>query len=139
MRGKLTKSQQKILDVLKSVEGEISAQEIHHILRRNGFSTGLATVYRTLKSFLLQGLIKERITVDGESLYQLLNHSHQHHFNCINCGKSIPLPDNNCPINEAVYKSLLPNNFRIYYHTLEFFGLCESCQTLANDKKQSKV
>ncbi|HIK38095.1 MAG: transcriptional repressor [Geminocystis sp.] len=134
MTGKLTKSQQKILDVLKSVEGEISAQEIYHILRKNGSSTGLATVYRHLKFFLLRGLVKERITVDGESLYQLINHSHQHHFNCINCGKSVLLPDNNCPINEAVYKSLVPNNFRIYYHSLEFFGLCECCQRMADEK-----
>ena len=124
----LTKNQQKILDLLKELDIEITAQDLHLQLRQQKSKIGLATVYRTLKTLHLQGIIQERITQTGESLYQLIDH-HTHHLNCINCGKSEIIKQKNCVVDHH-YKTLVEEKFQLYYHTLEFYGLCEDCHNL---------
>ncbi len=124
----LTKNQQKILDLLKELNIEITAQDLHLQLRQQKSKIGLATIYRTLKTLHLRGIIQERITTNGESLYQLIDH-HTHHLNCIHCGKSELIQEKNCIVDR--HHHILPEEkFKLYYHTLEFYGLCEHCQNL---------
>lgn len=131
---KLTKNQQKILSLIQQQDTEVSAQQLHIQLRQQGSTIGLATVYRTLKSLHLGGNIQERVTSMGESLYSPIveeDHHHQHHhhhLNCIHCGQSILLKDHDCPINQKLIQWCQSQNFKIYYHTLEFFGVCGICQ-----------
>ena len=128
-RAKLTKNQQKILDLLQEINTEITAQDLHLQLRQQKTKIGLATVYRTLKTLHLQGIIQERITQNGESLYQLIYH-HTHHLNCINCGKSELIKEKHCIVDRHHNHILEKEKFKLYYHTLEFYGLCENCQNL---------
>ncbi len=122
-----TKNQKLILALLQNIDTEISAQELHFNLRQQGSTTGLATVYRTLKSLHKKGLIQERVSPSGESLYSIIkNEHHPHHLNCVSCGESIPLKD--CPIDEQLHQWCESQNFTVYYHTLEFFGICDNCQ-----------
>ncbi|NCO73882.1 MAG: transcriptional repressor [Cyanobacteria bacterium] len=125
---KFTKSQQQILDLLEQLDEEISAQDLHIKLRKKYLKIGLATVYRTVKNLHLQGIIQERINPNGESLYRLIKDNHEHHFNCVNCGISTILKGEYCPINQNLTNWCSTQNFKLYYHTLEFFGLCENCQ-----------
>jgi len=124
---KLTKNQQKIFTFLQKVNTEITAQDLHLRLRQQKSNIGLATVYRTLKTLHLQGIIQERITQNGESLYQLIDH-HSHHLNCINCGKSELIIEKNCIVDSHHDHIFAGKKFKFYYHTLEFYGLGESCQ-----------
>jgi Fur family transcriptional regulator, ferric uptake regulator len=85
---------------------------------------GLATVYRALETLKLHGLIRSRAGTNGESLYSPVL-TDQHYLTCLQCGQSFPL--DHCPVRdlEAPLQRSVP--FKIYYHTLEFFGLCEPC------------
>lgn len=128
---KLTKNQQKILQILKSINEEITAQELYIKLRENNSKIGLATVYRTLKTLHIKGFIQERNNLNGESLYSLISdnhHHHHHHFNCVNCGESVVLTQEFCPVDSMFNEWCSSQNFKLYYHTLEFFGICEACQ-----------
>lgn len=120
-----TKNQIQILSELEKIKGEISAQELHLKLREQRYRIGLATVYRILKSLHLEGRVQERVNSNGESLYSLISQTHHHHLNCINCGESVPLKD--CPVNHKLNNWCEEQNFQVYYHTLELFGLCNSC------------
>lgn len=131
---KFTKNQQQILHLLEDLDEEISAQELHLKIRQSNLKIGLATVYRTLKNLHLQGIIQERINPNGESLYELIKETHQHHLNCVNCGRSTILRGEYCPINHKLTDWCLTQNFKLYYHTLEFFGLCENCQNKINSE-----
>lgn len=128
MAKSLTKAQQEVLACLQSTPQEISAQQLHLELRQKGARIGLATVYRTLKSLHLQGVIQERITPNGESLYHVIADapSHYHHLNCVRCGQAIALE--HCPLNQQFTEWCRAQDFKLYYHTLEFFGLCHRCQ-----------
>lgn len=125
---KYTKNQQKVIEVLEQLDTEITAQNLYIKLKENYLKIGLATVYRTLKYFHLQGIVQERVTPQGESLYRLMKKEHSHHLNCINCGKSTILVQENCLIDHNLHKIFSEHKFKLYYHTLEFFGLCENCQ-----------
>jgi Fur family ferric uptake transcriptional regulator len=124
MRTQSTRSQECILKLLKQLNRAISAQDLYVELRNQNQGIGLATVYRSLEALKLRGVVQTR-TFDGESLYSLVQED-KHYLTCLQCGNSIPLED--CPVHEleAALRQSLP--FKIYYHTLEFFGLCPPCQ-----------
>jgi len=61
----------------------------------------------------------------GESLYSLPKED-RHHLTCLRCGNSISIDE--CPVHELEHELQHHHKFRIYYHTLEFFGLCPDCQ-----------
>ncbi|AFY38779.1 zinc uptake regulator, Fur family [[Leptolyngbya] sp. PCC 7376] len=133
MPKKTTKNQQRILALLTDAAGEVSAQDIHFQIKQQELRIGLATVYRTLKRLKIEGKIQERITPDGESFYSTINavEHHHHHLNCVNCGESYPMES--CPLSHKISEWCNAQKFQVYYHTLEFFGLCENCQDNYDD------
>lgn len=128
-QNQLTRHQQSILQLLKLLDRPTSAQEIYTQLLDRDYSIGLATVYRSLEVLKLQGLVQNRAARNGESLYSLAEQG-QHYLTCLQCGKSIPMET--CPICSIEAQLQRSASFKIYYHTLEFFGLCEPCTQKAN-------
>lgn len=120
-----THSQKQILTLLQQINRAISAQDIYLELRHRNQNLGLATVYRALKALKLKGMVQSRHLMSGEFLYSLTE-VEPHYLTCLGCRQSIPLDD--CPICEK--RATFPQgpNGKIYYHTLEFFGLCPLCQ-----------
>jgi Fur family transcriptional regulator, ferric uptake regulator len=132
MRTKLTRSQQKVLDLFQNLAEPISAQGIYLELRNRQENLGIATVYRSLETLKVQGAIKSQMSATGESLYSLIPTDH-HHLNCLQCGLTLPIhacPIDNMPSHTMPSDTDLEHsgNFKVFYHTLEFFGLCGDCQ-----------
>lgn len=125
MKTRRTRSQDQILKLLKHVNREISAQDLYVELRGQGHSMGLATVYRSLDALKLDGSVQVRTLANGESLYSPIQQD-RHHLTCLQCGQSIPI--DHCPVHALEEQLHQEHQFKIYYHTLEFFGLCTSCQ-----------
>ena len=121
---KRTRSQEQILQVLKQMAGA-SAQDLHMALRQRGHSMGLATVYRGLEALKLAGALKVRTLPGGEALYSLAQED-RHHLTCLRCGDSLPIDE--CPVHDLEERLHADHRFKVYYHTLEFFGLCAGCQ-----------
>lgn len=120
---RLTRNQQAVLDVLHQQIDALSAQELYGLLHERQ-AIGLATVYRALETLKLHGLIKSRMGTTGEALYSPVV-SDQHYLTCLQCGQSFPL--DRCPVQELATHLQPSVPFKIYYHTLEFFGLCQPC------------
>jgi Fur family transcriptional regulator, ferric uptake regulator len=128
MKVKRTRNQEKILQLLKTTQKSLSAQEIYIELRKRSQSIGLATVYRSLEALKLDGMVQVRTLVSGESLYAS-SQQDKHHLTCLQCGVSIPLEQ--CPVHQLEIELQKSHEFKIFYHTLEFFGLCTSCRPVA--------
>lgn len=127
MARRRTQNQQKILEVLQELSQEISAQDLYIELRQRDQSMGLATVYRSLEALKLSGQLQVRTLASGESLYSV-HREDRHHLTCLNCGISIAIDE--CPVHTLEKELQQSYGFGIFYHTLEFFGLCQSCQLL---------
>jgi Fur family transcriptional regulator, ferric uptake regulator len=128
MKSQHTRSQERILTLLKTLNQAISAQDIYIELRNRNQSMGLATVYRALEALKLEGSVQVRTLASGESLYSSAQED-RHHLTCLQCGASIPI--NECPVHELEDQLHQSYQFKIYYHTLEFFGICTACQPVA--------
>jgi Fur family ferric uptake transcriptional regulator len=121
---RLTTKQQTVLTQLERLQEAVSAQRLYTELRQQGESLGLATVYRSLDLLKLRGLVQSRTTTNGEALYSPIQQD-QHYLTCLQCGNSVPLDF--CPLQEMERQLRRSQAFTIYYHTLEFFGVCEPC------------
>ena len=125
MKTQRTRSQERIMTVLQSLQRAISAQDLYIELRNRKQEMGLATVYRSLEALKLQGEVQVRTLAHGESVYSLIK-SDRHHLTCVNCGTSIPIDQ--CPVHDLEQQLEKSHTFKVYYHTLEFFGLCQKCR-----------
>jgi Fur family transcriptional regulator, ferric uptake regulator len=129
MKSHRTRSQDRVLNLLKSLNQAISAQDLYVELRNRDQGMGLATVYRALEALKLEGIIQVRTLASGESLYSPVQED-RHHLTCLQCGRSTPIAE--CPVHELEEQLHQAHQFKIYYHTLEFYGLCTACQLAEN-------
>ena len=125
MTSRRTRSQTQVLDLLKQLESAISAQDLYAQLKQRQIRIGLATVYRALDSLKLEGAVQMRTLPNGESLYSPAQ-TDKHHLTCLRCDRSIEVAE--CPVHALEHHLNESHQFQIFYHTLEFFGLCEDCQ-----------
>jgi Fur family ferric uptake transcriptional regulator len=132
--GKLTRNQAKVFNFLQSSTQNLSAQDIYNALRAQG-SIGLATVYRALDTLKLAGLVRALTMPSGETVYSIIP-SDRHHLNCLNCGKSLPIAG--CPLQNLTPQIAQTSGFKIFYHTLEFFGLCPDCASTGEEMTNSQ-
>jgi Fur family transcriptional regulator, ferric uptake regulator len=124
MKLDLTRSQERILHLLQELHRSTSAQDIYVELRNRSQGVGLATVYRALDALKLAGAVQVRTLGSGESLYSTIQED-KHHLTCVYCQKSIPIAE--CPVDQLETKLQQIHQFKVYYHTLEFFGVCSVC------------
>ena len=118
-----TRAQTAVLQVLQQQHEPISAQELYKLIKQHQ-RIGLATVYRALDALKRMGRVQHRVTLAGETLYNAVEQDH-HYMTCLHCGQSFPL--DTCPLKGLEFSRQHTGSFKIYYHTLEFFGLCEPC------------
>ena len=117
--------QQQLLEQLRLAERELSGQELHALLRQSPQAMGLATVYRHLRQLQLRGLIRCRHLPSGEALFAPVERD-EHHLTCVDCGTTLVLE--HCPMHNVQLHGDQAEGFQLLFHTLEFFGLCSSCQ-----------
>ncbi|MEN9208216.1 MAG: Fur family transcriptional regulator [Gloeomargarita sp. GMQP_bins_120] len=122
----LTPSQQRILALLQTEGQALSAQGIYLRLKQLRQGVGLATVYRALEVLKKRGAVQMRLLPNGEAVYSARLHD-RHHLTCLHCHSSIALGD--CPLEDLEAFLQKTYHFQVYYHTLEFFGVCPRCQT----------
>ncbi|MEL7067499.1 MAG: transcriptional repressor [Cyanobacteria bacterium J06581_3] len=120
----LTRAQKQIHLLLEQVDEALTAQTIYQRLKDQQRPVGLATVYRSLRSLQIKGLAQARALPNGEWMYTLTSDD-SHYLTCLNCGASVPVEE--CPVQSFQDRLGQSSHFQIFYHTLEFFGLCAPC------------
>ena len=134
---RITIPRQAILDVLSKTNKHLSAEDIYLQVHRVYPAVGLTTVYRTLELLINMGLVFNFDFGDGRTRYELAGgpkgQKHHHHLVCTNCNRVIDYTDF---IDEEVKllnqtEKILSRkyNFKIKNHLIQFYGLCDKCQT----------
>ncbi len=117
--------QQRLLEELRRCGTEMSGQQLHRQLENGPSSMGLATVYRNLRHLQQKGLVRCRHLPTGEALYAPVEHD-RHHLTCVDCGSTRTL--DHCPLHGLTMSNAEQSDFKLLFHTLEFFGICSKCQ-----------
>jgi Fur family ferric uptake transcriptional regulator len=128
-RGPVRQTRQRtaVKTALEGREGFMSAQQLHDLLRQQGESVGLTTVYRSLQGLADAGEVDSLVTDDGETVYRRCGPDHHHHLVCRSCGRTVEIAG---PAVESWADAIaLQHGFTEISHTLELFGLCRSCSS----------
>jgi Fur family ferric uptake transcriptional regulator len=126
MTGRTTRQRTAVADLLGRIDGFKSAQDLHDLLRHDGASVGLTTVYRHLQALADAGEVDVLRTDDGEAVYRRCpTASHHHHLVCRSCGRSVEVDG---PEVEAWAERVAgAHGFHDVSHTVEVFGTCTAC------------
>ena len=121
-----TRQRAAVAALLDTVDEFRSAQELHSLLRDQGTSVGLTTVYRTLAALAEAGELDTIMREDGEAVYRRCwGDEHHHHLVCRNCGKTVEV--DGPTVEQWAVKVAAENGFTDVAHTLEIFGCCAEC------------
>jgi Fur family ferric uptake transcriptional regulator len=120
-----TRQRAAVLAELDSAADFLSAQDLHARLRAGQRAVGLSTVYRTLQSLAATGEVDVLLTGEGEALYRSCSSGHHHHLVCRGCGRTVEV--RNAAVERWAAAVAEQHGFTDVTHTLEVFGLCESC------------
>ncbi|MGQ9616695.1 MAG: Fur family transcriptional regulator [Spirochaetota bacterium] len=134
---RLTVPRQVILQILSESSSHMSAEDIYFEVHRKYPAIGLTTVYRTLELLVQMGLVSKFDFGDNRARYEFSDGPgawrHHHHLVCTSCGRIIDYTDfidDELELLGKTEKGLSEKyNFKITNHIIQFYGLCEKCQS----------
>jgi Fur family ferric uptake transcriptional regulator len=111
---------------LDRADGFTTAQELHELLRQRGTKVGLATVYRSLQLMADASEVDVIRNDSGEAYYRRCSTQHHHHLICRRCGVAVEV--SGPAVEEWADRVAAENGFSDVSHSLELFGVCDTCR-----------
>ena len=122
---RLTPQRTAVVAALLEASDFRSAQQLHELLRQQGQSVGLTTVYRTLQALAELGEVDVIVRDDGESVYRQCSNSHHHHLVCRECGSTVEVEGPE--VEQWAHRIAESHGYTEIAHTMEIFGRCSAC------------
>ncbi len=123
-----TPTRLEILKLIESVDEPVDVKTLIRYLKKKKIKTDPATVFRIVNIFKEKGLLKSIHFNESKFRYEYAFKKDHHHLICDNCGQIEDVADNF--ITQIERKIKRKKKFYIKSHSLEFFGVCSSCQRL---------
>lgn len=115
---------------LAEKRGFVSAQQLHQVLRADGSTIGLATVYRALAGLAETGEADSLQSPEGENLFRsCATQGHHHHLICRSCGDTRELSAS--LVEDWTQRVAAEHGFTDIEHVVDIFGLCVNCRERA--------
>ncbi|WP_376793330.1 Fur family transcriptional regulator [Thermoflexus sp.] len=76
-----------VLEVLRTADRHMTAEEIHSILQKRYPGVDLSTVYRALRLFVQLGLLEQHALGGGRRVYEWRTQPDHGHILCERCGR----------------------------------------------------
>jgi Fur family ferric uptake transcriptional regulator len=115
-----TRQQAAIREAFLASDRPLSPQEVLEDAGSRAAGIGLATVYRQIKSLVVEGWLVTVELPGQPARYELSGKRHHHHFHCRACGRMFDIPG--CPGRLAA-----PAGFTIEDHEITLYGRCPEC------------
>jgi Fur family transcriptional regulator, ferric uptake regulator len=127
-RQRATRQGEAVREALRAAGGFRSAQDVYAVLRGQGETVGLSTVYRHLQVFVDDGVVDVIHTQDGEATYRYCGDpgpGHHHHLVCRQCGRTAEIEGR--AIERWAGEVATEHGYTDVDHTVELFGRCPDC------------
>ena len=125
----MTRQQQAVLKCIESCPGgRATAMDLMQMLRQEGQTVGLSTVYRQLEKLVAQGQVHKLLTAEGACYPYCDKTVHRDCFllQCEGCGAIFHM---DCSHLGELYGHLLESHgFAINPRRTMFYGLCGKCR-----------
>lgn len=119
-----TRQREAILHAFRASGRPLSPSEALGLARRQVESVGQATVYRTVRLLVEEGVLSP-VSLPGEPpRYELKKKAdtHHHHFHCDACDRVYDIAG--CPKG---LEHMVPDGFTLRSHEIVLYGTCEHC------------
>ncbi len=138
---RLTPQREYILDVFFKADSglHLSPEDVFRVLSEtNKLNVSLATVYRTVKTLYLMGVLREVDLAEGHKHYELAsgNNEPHHHIVCLNCNKTIEF--SSLEVNRLALEIAKNYNVEIHDVELKILGKCLHFENENNDLTSTK-
>jgi Fe2+ or Zn2+ uptake regulation protein len=119
---KITSPRQFVIESVAGREDNFTAETLAGELS----PIGRATVYRTLKLLVDQGLVCRLVLGDGSVAYRVSHAAHHHHLVCVSCGatEDVALAD----VEDVIGRVRDATDYDIVGHRIEVYGICPACR-----------
>lgn len=131
----VTHQRQVIFDALTSMPGHPSPEEVYERVRRKVPAMSLATVYKTIHTFLESGIVGE-VSLHHGSLRVDRNIRPHHHLVCTRCKSIVDIDASG--VEPVQLRSSLPLGFQVQRFSVEILGLCSKCSAHSPSNSANK-
>ncbi len=121
----VTHQRQVIYEVLCSIEGHPSPEDVYARVKQRIPSISLATVYKNLHLFIHSGIF-EQVSLHHGSMRVETNQVRHHHLLCTRCKTIHDIDPEVLGLLESPRE--LPGGFRMERLAVDVLGVCASCQ-----------
>ncbi|TGN17721.1 Fur family transcriptional regulator [Leptospira idonii] len=131
---KITNQRLLVAQKIFSSHNHFTAEGLLDELKDNKDRISKATIYRILSIMVEAGLLEEHDFGKDYKYYEhIIGHEHHDHIICLQCGKIVEFIDER--IEELQKNAAAQNGFTMSGHTLNIYGICQSCEA----KKRSSA
>jgi Fur family peroxide stress response transcriptional regulator len=121
----VTHQRQVIYEVLRSIDGHPSPEEVYARVKRRIPSISLATVYKNLHLFIGSGIFQQ-VSLHHGSMRVETNQAPHHHLLCTRCKAILDIEPELLGLAEMPRQ--LPSGFRMERVAVDVLGICAGCQ-----------
>jgi Fur family peroxide stress response transcriptional regulator len=121
----VTHQRQVLYEVMQTMHGHPSLEEVYSRVRHRIPSISLATVYKNIRLFLDSGILRE-VSLHHGSLRVEMNRRPHHHLVCTQC-KSISDIDES-ELGLLPERAKLSGGFLVERYSVDVLGICAPCQ-----------
>jgi Fur family peroxide stress response transcriptional regulator len=120
-----THQRQVLYDVMQTMPGHPSPEEVYARVKRRIPAISLATVYKNIHLFVGKGVLKEVSMHHGSLRVELNSHRH-HHMVCTQCKAIADIEEKDLGVLPALQH--LPGGFQMQRYAIDVIGICAACQ-----------
>ena len=121
----VTHQRQVLYEVMKTMHGHPSPEEVYARVKKKIPAISLATVYKNIHLFVESGVFRE-VSLHHGSVRVEMNDEPHHHMVCSKCRKITDIGEKELGL--AVKRSRLPGGSLVERYAVDVIGVCASCQ-----------
>ena len=121
----VTHQRQVLYEVMKSMHGHPSPEEVYAKVKKKVPAISLATVYKNIHLFVESGVFRKMSLHHGSVRVEMNDEPH-HHMVCSKCRKITDIGEKELGL--AGKRNRLPDGFLVERYAVDVIGLCAKCQ-----------
>jgi Fur family peroxide stress response transcriptional regulator len=121
----VTHQRQVLYEVMKTMHGHPSPEEVYARVKKKIPAISLATVYKNIHLFVESGVFREVSMHHGLLRVEMNNEAH-HHMVCSKCKAITDIGEQELGLVSK--KNKLPGGFLVERYAVDVIGICSKCQ-----------
>jgi Fur family peroxide stress response transcriptional regulator len=121
----VTHQRQVLFEVMKTMHGHPSPEEVYARVKKKVPAISLATVYKNIHLFVESGVFRE-VSMHHGSLRVEMNDEAHHHMVCSSCKAITDIGEKELGLVSK--RDKLPGGFLVQRYAVDVIGLCAKCQ-----------